>query len=192
MPGCAVCCATACCGGKSVCDAMCFSCARCGCNPKVWPKLWSVIQGIFFMLISLAVLYSLKASAETWDWYECIDPSGDGEISNASSCYGIKAVLVMSFTLFIYHLAIFILILPGMRCSQYVHDSFWCGKFLTIIVLYIAFFFIPHSFYVVWAHICRAGSFLFLIVQGYFLLNAAYTMNDAMLAANDHAGRQKE
>jgi len=65
-------------------------------------------------------------------------------------------------------------------------------KFWAIIILYIAFFFIPHKFYVVWAHICRGASLLYLIVQAYFLLNGAYTWNDAVLGANDKAAKQKD
>jgi hypothetical protein len=162
---------------------MCIACAKCGVPPKNWPKLYYVINSVFFMLISLGLLYSLKSSAEEWDWFECLDPS-DEEVFNASSCYGIKAVLAMSFTLFIYHFIIFCLILPRMRFSMHVHDGYWGAKLIVIILLYIAAFFIPHKFYVIWAHICRGGSFLFLIVQGYFLLNASYTWNDRLLAAH--------
>lgn len=151
--------------------------------PKNWPKLYYVLNSVFFMSISVGLLYSLKSSAEKWDWFECLDPN-DEEVFNASSCYGIKAVLAMSFVLFLYHFIIFCLILPRMRFSMHVHDGYWGFKLLVIILLYIAAFFIPHSFYVIWAHICRGGSFVFLLVQGYFLLNASYTWNDRLLAAN--------
>ena len=32
-----------------------------------------------------------------------------------------------------------------------------------------------------WAHICRAGSFIFFCIQAYFLLNMAYGLNDKLL-----------
>lgn len=87
----------------------------------------------------------------------------------------------MSFTLFLFHLTMLITISPRLGCSSYVHDSFWIIKFVVITLVYIGCFFIPHSFYVVWAHICRAGSILFLVIQAYFLLNAAYALNDKLL-----------
>jgi hypothetical protein len=144
---------------------MCCGCASLGVAPKNWPKLAYLIQSIFFMGISVILLYSLQGAAEKWDWFECIETSEAGEVqTTGSSCYGIKAVLAMSFTLFLFHLIILISISPRLGCSSFVHDSLWTIKFLFISLVFIGCFFIPHSFYVVWAHICRVGSILFLII----------------------------
>jgi len=81
------------------------------------------------------------------------------------------------------------MILPALCCPAaakfcaYVHDGFWGGKFLIICAFFIAACFIPQSFYQVWAHICRVGSLLFIIVQSYFLLNACYSLNENVMKA---------
>lgn len=149
--------------------------------PKVYPKVAYLLNSVFFMLISVILLYCLRFSADKWDWFQCIDSTDSGVTVSSSSCYGIKAVLGMSFTLFVFHLLVLIFISPRFVCSSMAHDGFWGFKFLFIIVLYIGCFFIPHSFYMVWAHICRGASFLFYLVQGYFLLSASYSANDKLL-----------
>ena len=176
-------CAGAMCGG-SCCNACCMACKNCGVPAKNWPKLWYTVQAVLCMLISLIILFSSRSAAENWS-IECVDPDGD-EIMNSSSCYGIKAVLVMSWVLFLFHFVIFLIILPMQKCSEWIHDGFWGLKFIIIVVLYVAFFFVNTRFYIVWAHICRAGSLLYLIVQAYFILNACYDWNDKLLAINTH------
>ena len=84
----------------------------------------------------------------------------------------------MSFTLFWFHLIMIILISPRLGCSSIAHDGFWIVKFLFICALYIGVFFIPHRVFIVWAHICRAGSLIFFTIQAYFILNMAYSLND--------------
>lgn len=81
----------------------------------------------------------------------------------------------MSFALFVFELIILLAIVPRAKCSQVIHDGFWPVKFLLLLVIYVVSFFIPHGFFLAWAWICRAGSFLFLVIQAYFLLNLAYT-----------------
>ena len=84
----------------------------------------------------------------------------------------------MSFVLFWFHVVILVAISPRIGCSSFVHDGFWTFKILFVVILYIGFFFLPHSVFQVWAQICRGGSTLFFIIQAYFLLNACYTVND--------------
>ena len=88
----------------------------------------------------------------------------------------------MSFTLFWFHLIMIILISPRLGCSSIAHDGFWIVKFLFICALYIGVFFIPHRVFIVWAHICRAGSLIFFTIQAYFILNMAYSLNDKAVA----------
>lgn len=172
--------ATVCCGGKKCCDLWCAGCAFCNISPKNWPKVAYLILSVFMMCMSLILLYCLRSAAEEWSWFQCFDTENDGSLTG-TSCFGIKAVLAMSFTLFLFHSTILIAISPRVACSSYVHDAFWTSKFLLIIAVYIGCFFIPHVFYRVWAQICRAGSVLYLLIQAYFLLNASYTLNDKLI-----------
>ena len=87
----------------------------------------------------------------------------------------------MSFSLTIFHLLILILLIPRARFCGVIHDGFWPIKYMLVIGIYIAAWFINQKFFVVWGHICRAFSVLFLFVQGYFLMNLAYLWNDYLL-----------
>lgn len=103
----------------------------------------------------------------------------------SSTCFGVSAVLRMSFTLFWFHLIMIIFISPRLGCSSIVHDGFWTLKIIFICALYIGVFFIPHNVFKIWGYICRAGSIIFLIVQAYFLLNASYALNDRLVALSE-------
>ena len=62
-----------------------------------------------------------------------------------------------------------------------IHDGYWPVKFIVICAVYFGFMFIPDYVFVVWANICRAGSFIFYMIQSYFWLNASYGVNDNLL-----------
>ena len=48
---------------------------------------------------------------------------------------------------------------------------------------YIASFWISNDFFHVWADICRIGSIIYLLIQGYFILNHAYLWNAQLVNA---------
>ena len=89
----------------------------------------------------------------------------------------------MSFSLTIFHVLMLLILIPRAACCGAIHDGFWPIKFLVIIGIYIGSWFIKREVFVIWAHICRAGSILFLFVQAYFFMNIAYTWNDYLLSA---------
>ena len=196
-----------CCAGQTFCSVICAGCSKLGVPPKNWPKVAYLVQSTFFMGISIVLLYVLRESSNKWSWFKCTEdnyqivtapgplagsilaPITTGisdtlgitkaqDTSTKSSCQGTSAVLKMSFTLFIFHLITLITISPKFKCSSICHDGFWVIKFLLICAMYVGVFFIPQSVFVVWAHICRAGSFIFFCIQAYFLLNMAYGVND--------------
>jgi len=96
---------------------------------------------------------------------------------------GTSAVLRASLILFIYHIVILISLIPRGKCSSIVHDGWFTFKFLLLFGSFIASFWMPNSFFVGWAEFCRAGSILYLMIQGYFLLNFAYLWNDKLADA---------
>ena len=100
------------------------------------------------------------------------------------NCFGTPAVLRASFVCFCYHVLILIFICPRAHCSSIIHDGFFSGKFIFLLIGFIASFWIPDPFFVDgWANFCRVGSILYLMIQGYFLLNHAYLWNDHLLDA---------
>jgi len=102
-----------------------------------------------------------------------------------SACFGVSAVLRMTFALFLTHALILFLILPRNSCAAVIHDGGWCFKFLLAIGLFIGFFWIPIDFFSVWASISRYVSILFLIIQVLYILAGAYTFNEYMVGEED-------
>jgi membrane protein implicated in regulation of membrane protease activity len=44
-----------------------------GVPAKNYPRVAYVLQAVIFMLISVVLLYTLRAAAEEWDWYQYVD-----------------------------------------------------------------------------------------------------------------------
>lgn len=89
----------------------------------------------------------------------------------------------MSFSLVIFHAAILLVLVPRQEVCGQFHDGCWPMKYLLLVLLYVASWFISQGFFVIWGHICRGFSILYLFVQSYFLMNIAYLWNEKLLAA---------
>ena len=175
----AICCAgsAACCAGQMCCRSLCCLCSCCGINPKNFPKLSYVLFDTFWMGISILLMFSLQPLFEKFDYFlHCNDESGGG-----SACFGVGAVMRMSFTLFVFHLFVLIIISPRAQCSSVFHDGWWLFKFVFVIGLYIAVFWIPDDFYFGWAHLARIVSGIYLIIQIVLLIAVTYTLNDVLV-----------
>ena len=96
----------------------------------------------------------------------------------SSACFGISAVLRMSFSLFIFHAFIFLIIIPRNECASIVHDGFWCCKFMLLVALFTCFFFIHVDFFDIWMEICRYVSICFLLVQTIYMVSSSFSFND--------------
>lgn len=51
------------------CATMCAGIDKMGVPAKNYPRVAYVIQSVIFMLISVVLLYTLRAAAEKWDWF---------------------------------------------------------------------------------------------------------------------------
>lgn len=107
----------------------------------------------------------------------------------SSACFGVSAVLRMTFALFLFHLLILLLIIPRGEVSAVIHDGFWCCKFLLMLGTFIAFFFIHIDVFDVWMEICRFVSICFLFLQVLYIVTGSFSFNDYMkLAYSDNEG----
>jgi hypothetical protein len=130
------------------------------------------------MIIALLIMKTLRYGTEEFDWWECAEVSGGG-----SECFGISSGLRASFSLCMFHIIVLVAIFPRAACSSALHDGFWGVKYIILIAFYIVSYFIPYKFYDTWGGICLIFSFFFLVIQGYFILNLAYTWNDLLMDA---------
>ena len=156
-----LCCAgsAACCAGNICRKSICCCCSSCGITPKNFPRIAYVSFDLFWVLISIVLMFTMKPLFDKVDFLECSDASGGG-----SACFGTAAVLRMSFVLFIFHILVLLIILPRRQCSSMFHDGCWCSKFVFVIATYIAVFWIPNTFYRGFAHFARIVSCFYLIL----------------------------
>ena len=89
----------------------------------------------------------------------------------------------MTFALFCFHLLILLLIMPRNGCASVIHDSGWVIKTIIVFALFIGFFWIPISFFQVWAEISRYISILFMLLMVLYILIGAYSFNEYMIDA---------
>ena len=164
-----------CCAGKMCCGACCSGFKACGVPAKNFPKISYVITSVILMLCSVLLMFSLRYLTEKWDWLNCAELAGGGSL-----CFGISSAFRASFTLFLYHCIMLLVICPRAGCSSGLHDGFWCIKGLILVVLFIISFQIPYEFYDTWGWISLCISSIFLFIQAYFLLNLAYTWGDQL------------
>lgn len=166
-------CTSAICCAGSACELCSRCCGSCGVKSKGIARLAYVIVQFVAVLIAFVMMFTLKPLADSSDFISCVEATGqdkswelytDEEKNQASACFGISAVLRMTFALFVFHFFMLLLILPRMECSAVIHDGGWCLKLTLIIVIFICFFFIPIEFFAVWAEISRYAGIIFLLV----------------------------
>ena len=104
---------------------------------------------------------------------------------SGTACFGISAVLRMTFALFCFHGLMIVLISPRVNCSAILHDGGWCFKFILVAACFIGFFWVPIKFFTVWAEISRYVSIGFFFGQVLYVLSGAYTFNDFMTGEED-------
>ena len=104
-----LCCAGSaiCCAGQAFCSTLCCCCRSCGITPKNFPRIAYVAFDLFWVLIAILLMFTLKPLFEKFDFLECSEQSGGG-----SACFGTAAVIRMSFVLFIFHFILLMILLP--------------------------------------------------------------------------------
>mmetsp|Transcript_32459 Transcript_32459/g.49665 ORF Transcript_32459/g.49665 Transcript_32459/m.49665 type:complete len:246 (-) Transcript_32459:710-1447(-) len=202
------CMSTICCAGSLCCGCCSKIFGACGVKPVSMPRVAYVLLQMVAVFISFSMMYTLKPAAENLDFIECIEQSGQSatqatpsntttnitlndtefiftseEEAIGTACFGVSAVLRMTFALFAFHAMIFILILPRNGCASVVHDGGWAVKFIAVMALFTGFFWIRITFFEVWAEISRYVSILFLLVESLYILIGAYLLNDYLISS---------
>lgn len=181
MCSCLACCvgSALCCAGRACCSCLCGMCSACGLNKRSFARVGYVFFNVFWMAFSFILLFTAKDVLEwTKDYVDCPSESGSG-----SACMGQSALFRMSFVLGMFHIFIFLSILPRGGWSAAWHDGFWGFKSLLVFVLFIIMLFIPNSFFIGWANFSRVASIFFLLYQALVMLIVAYGINDALVSS---------
>ena len=163
----------------SCCEGLCSCCRSAfGASIKAYSRLAYVMLQLVCVLVAFVMMFTLQKI----EFLECVNESGEQD----NDCFGVSAIFRMTFALFFFHLAIALMIAPMGRCSSFVHDAGWMCKFLLIIGLFIAFFWVNIGVFKVWGEISRYVSILFLIFEVIYLTEFfAYKMNN-WLVPHEH------
>ena len=179
-----------CCAGNCLCQA----CNNiCGDSMKINPKLFSRIGYIVLSLasvgVSLLVLFFLPGILKPFSSFvHCPKNTGGAE----TDCLGISNVYRMSLALVIMHIMVIFMSLCGNKCVKVVNQDCWSLKILIVIGLYISFFFISNSFFIVYAIIARYISIIFLLFQIMVTISFAHVINISLVNGLDEANNKGE
>lgn len=160
----------------SCCGAMCkVGCCGAG-KTKTGSKLIYLV--IMFIVIIFGVFIRVY-SEDLWDGLYSFD-TGCPEEGNPGRdlCMGMMGVYRVSWALFTFFLvmALFTFLAKGF------HTGMWFLKIPILVVFLIYPFFIPNSFFEVYADIARVGSILFLLLQALILIDFAHDVSECILA----------
>jgi hypothetical protein len=153
-------------------------CDRMGVAAKNFAKVTYYLLALFAMLVSLGLMFAVEPLSEKYGWKKCEYYPNEND-----DCFGQVSVLRMSFSLVLFHLVMLLILVPRQEVCGQINDGCWVLKYIILIGLYIASWFISQPFFVVWGNICRAFSILYLFGQSYFIANLAYLWNEKLLQA---------
>lgn len=158
-----LCCAgsAACCAGQACCSLLCLPCSKMGVNSKNFAKVGYVFFQIFWVLMSIMLLFTARHLVGVLPEYMqfCPDESG-----GATACLGPSAIIRMSFVLACLHVFILCVILARNTPASIFHDGCWGVKFLIVLSGFIATLWINNSFFRGYMDFARIASILFLLV----------------------------
>ena len=176
-----VCTSAICCAGHGLCACLCCGCRRCGLKRKSQPRVAYLVFQLSMMLTAFSLMYLLSPDTDEADanpdYLACIEgldpaatPAADPtEISAVEgigqSCYSQSALPRMTFTLLVFHVIIFLAVLPGNcgTCTSLIHDGGWALKLILVLAVFAASFWIPISFFQGWVWFSQYASALFWV-----------------------------
>jgi hypothetical protein len=100
-------------------------------------------------------------------------------------CVGVLATARVAFGMTVFHGLMALLMIRVHNSSDFrasIQDGWWFFKFLAILGLTVAAFFIPNEFFVVFGWICLFGAGGFIMVQLVYLIEFGYTWAESWLS----------
>jgi serine incorporator 1/3 len=170
-----------CCAGNCVCHAMNNICSdTMKINPKLFSKIGFIIINLLGVAISLIILFFGSNLLQPFNKHiNCPE-------SNNLDCLGISQVYRMSFSLAILHFVVIFFSLCGKNVASVINRHCWTFKLLLVFGIYIAFLFVPNSFFSVYAEISKYISFLFIVFQVLVTISFAHIINIKLVEGLDN------
>jgi len=172
LAGCCACSAASCCVSAS--------CSMCG--KVVSCRKSSATRGIYVFQFLVVALVAYIFSNFAHDWLKNVPVLQ--QCPPDSTCFGALAVYRICFGLTAYHIVLGLLTIGVSSGSDWrvqIQDGWWPIKFICLLGITIAAFFIPNSFYIVYGWIMLVGAAFFIIIQLVLLIEFAYSWNETWL-----------
>ncbi|KXJ07747.1 putative serine incorporator [Exaiptasia diaphana] len=174
-------CACCCCPAAVGC---CCACCP-SCNSSTSTRIMYSIYLLLGTVVS-CLMYSTKIQEAMVEkvpfglFDKACTASGAG--TNCELLTGYLAVYRICFAMACFYF-FFMLITIGVKsskdCRGGIHNGYWCIKFLILVGLCVAAFFIPRGdFGIVWMYIGFIGAFVFILIQMILLVDFAHTWNE--------------
>jgi hypothetical protein len=168
------------CSAASCCvNATCSMCGRVVSCTKS-----TATRGIYVFQFVLVAVVAYFFSNWAYKWLEEVPVLKECTTDESRSCYGALAVYRITFGLTIYH-AVLALLLIGVQHSRDwragLNDGWFPVKFILLVGLTVAAFFIPNSFFAVYGWVMVVGAGLFIVIQLVLLIEFAYSWNESWL-----------
>jgi len=179
--GCALGSLASCCACSAASCCLSASCSMCG--KVVSCKKSSATRGIYVFQFLLVAVVAYIFSNWAHEWLKRI-PAFQ-ECPPGITCEGALAVYRITFGLAAYHILLGLITIGVSSGSDWrvqIQDGWWPVKFLVLLGLTIAAFFIPNSFYIVYGWIMVVGAGFFIIIQLILLVEFAYSWNESWVA----------
>ena len=166
-----------CCAGNCLCHACNNICSDAmKINPKLFSRVGYIVLSLVSVLFSLLILFYGSIILKPFNGFiQCPESSTEGD--DLLACLGISSVYRMSLTLVAVHIFIIVFSLCSGKCATIINNDCWSLKILLVIGIYFAFFFVPNSFFSVYASISKYISLIFILYQVLVTISFAHIIN---------------
>lgn len=163
------------CLGAAICQGCCTCCSAVGRNTKQF----SFIPYMIFVFINGILSLVLRYYGEPLTVHLYIT---DYTICNNDVCYGIGAVLRVSWALFLFFfIHLLFNVFGGNKYGYKIDTVNWLWKILLYLSMLVVAYLIPDSFYRVYEWIARIVGGIFLVIQMILIIDFAYECNEYLL-----------
>ena len=122
-----------CCAGQMCCSMLCAPCKAGGVHSKNFAKIGYTFMQISFIILATIFMFNAQWLINKKLYLDnMIDCPTELDLTEAE-CLGIAIVLRMSFTLFCFHLFIFLVVCARNSMAAAFHDGCWAFKCLLIV-----------------------------------------------------------
>jgi hypothetical protein len=147
-----------------------------GVSAKHFSKIGYVMFNLFWILLAIATMYAGTwfVSWGSWVGISCPDTAGSGD-----ACFGASGLARISFTLAVFQLVIFLVVLMQNHCAAVIHDGWWTLKFLFVAVFFVcSMWFSNDPFIIGYMKFARIFSVFFLCYQAVLMLVVSMVINN--------------